>query len=208
MKRGEVLMQENPLPEGYQRLNYIECTGRNYIDTKVLITPELEWYIEIQWLEFNTNNCFGCEDWAGGTNIIRIDSRTNTTPPGAHYVYGDTVSPGYSVGYLGSQTTEKVTFLIRRGSQQINGVELSTRIMTKSQTDSSKPILYFAAKTNTVMNYYCKRARHYYSYMKYGETMIREFIPALRISDSKPGLYDAVNDEFYINQGTGEFLYG
>ena len=37
--------------------------------------------------------------------------------------------------------------------------------------------------------------------------MIREFIPSLRVSDNKPGLYDTVNNEFYVNQGTGEFLY-
>lgn len=30
---------------------------------------------------------------------------------------------------------------------------------------------------------------------------------ALRNQDSKPGLYDIVNDVFYTNNGTGEFLY-
>lgn len=32
-------------------------------------------------------------------------------------------------------------------------------------------------------------------------------IPALRGQDSKPGLYDIVNNTFYANAGTGEFLY-
>lgn len=39
-----------------------------------------------------------------------------------------------------------------------------------------------------------------------GTTLVRDFIPAMRKSDSKIGLYDAVNDAFYINAGSGEFL--
>lgn len=124
-----------------------ECTGRNYIDTKVLITPNLEWSIEIQWLEFNTNNAFGSEDWAG-VNIIRIDSRTNSNPVGAYYVYGDTASNKYVSACLCYQTTEKVTFLLKSGSQQINGIELTNQIMTSTQTDSARHILYFASKLN------------------------------------------------------------
>lgn len=43
--------------------------------------------------------------------------------------------------------------------------------------------------------------------MKFGDILVREFIPALRVSDSKPGLYDTVNSVFYTNAGSGEFLY-
>ena len=35
-----------------------------------------------------------------------------------------------------------------------------------------------------------------------------ELIPALRIEDSKPGMYDLVSGQFFVNQGTGEFTYG
>lgn len=36
----------------------------------------------------------------------------------------------------------------------------------------------------------------------------RDFIPCYRKSDSKPGMYDLVNNVFYTNQGTGEFDIG
>ena len=32
--------------------------------------------------------------------------------------------------------------------------------------------------------------------------------PVYRKSDNKPGMYDIVNNAFYINQGTGEFIVG
>lgn len=39
-----------------------------------------------------------------------------------------------------------------------------------------------------------------------GVTLVRDLIPVMRKSDKKIGLYDAVNDTFYTNAGTGEFL--
>ena len=34
-----------------------------------------------------------------------------------------------------------------------------------------------------------------------------DLIPALRIADSKPGMYDLVTGQFFTNKGTGEFIY-
>ena len=38
-------------------------------------------------------------------------------------------------------------------------------------------------------------------------TLVRNFIPVLRNSDNKPGMYDRVTKTFFTNQGTGEFTY-
>ena len=35
-----------------------------------------------------------------------------------------------------------------------------------------------------------------------------EFIPCYRKSDDKPGMYDLITKQFFINQGEGEFLVG
>ena len=47
-------------------------------------------------------------------------------------------------------------------------------------------------------------------YLKISENgiLIRNFIPCYRKSDNEIGLYDIVNNVFYTNQGTGEFLKG
>ena len=41
-----------------------------------------------------------------------------------------------------------------------------------------------------------------------GGTLIRDYLPCRRKSDSKPGLYDLINGAFYPNAGTGEFTLG
>jgi hypothetical protein len=38
--------------------------------------------------------------------------------------------------------------------------------------------------------------------------LIANLVPALRVSDNKPGMYDLVTGQFLTNQGTGEFAYG
>jgi hypothetical protein len=37
---------------------------------------------------------------------------------------------------------------------------------------------------------------------------VRDLYPALRKSDNKPGMYDRITKQFFVNQGTGEFNYG
>ncbi len=41
-----------------------------------------------------------------------------------------------------------------------------------------------------------------------GNSLIRDFVPARRDSDSVLGMYDIVNHVFYVNQGSGEFVAG
>lgn len=40
------------------------------------------------------------------------------------------------------------------------------------------------------------------------DELVFDLVPCYRKSDNKPGLYDAVNDVFYTNEGTGEFTVG
>ena len=41
-----------------------------------------------------------------------------------------------------------------------------------------------------------------------GGVIKRSFVPALRNSDNKPGMYDTVTGTFYTNAGSGEFSVG
>ena len=43
--------------------------------------------------------------------------------------------------------------------------------------------------------------------IKENGVIVRDFIPCYRKSDSKPGLYDIVNKQFYTNAGSGEFSF-
>jgi hypothetical protein len=214
MKRGEINLESTPmptpLPAGYSRLNYIECTGTQYIKTGVYPTPNFKWYLEIEWMQFNNVNSFGSEDWNNHGPIIRIsaDDRYggNGVYVGLNINYGILANNqygAYNVRDYQSMLGRK-TFYIENGHQYLNGVEVLQATITGS---SVCDVYFFSSNSNNRADYKCKKARFYYSWMKNGVTLVREFIPALRVSDSKPGLYDTVNDVFYTNQGTGEFNY-
>jgi len=57
-------------------------------------------------------------------------------------------------------------------------------------------------------NYIPALAKYYESKWWNDGVLIRDFIPCYRKSDDKPGYYDIVNNTFYTNAGTGEFVLG
>ena len=68
-------------------------------------------------------------------------------------------------------------------------------------TYNNDTMLLFAAITSTYQGQY------YVEYLKLGSgnSLVRDYVPAKRLSDNVIGLYDKVNDVFYTNAGTGEF---
>lgn len=195
-----------PLPPEYRQLQYIESTGSQWIDTGVKLNPQIEWYLDVQWLEFNNVNAFGVENWQDSGPIIRITNDNRSNPIlGINIVYGDSVNGQYVYYDSYNLSTERTTFLVKNGHQFINEIEVLQGVMTR--TEQSLSVVYFAERVGGNIQYHCKRTRHYYSYFKENNATIREFIPALRLSDNKPGLYDTINNQFYTNSGSGEFLY-
>ena len=51
-------------------------------------------------------------------------------------------------------------------------------------------------------------ARIYYCQIYNNNNILRDYAPCYRKSDNKPGMYDLVNNVFYTNSGTGQFLIG
>ena len=52
------------------------------------------------------------------------------------------------------------------------------------------------------------RGHIYHISFSANNTLLRDMYPVYRKADNKPGLYDIVNNQFYVNQGTGEFTVG
>ena len=63
-----------------------------------------------------------------------------------------------------------------------------------------------ALNAGNYADYYCS-AKFKEIQIYENDILVRDFIPCIRKQDNKPGLYDIVNNVFYTNQGTGEFLY-
>lgn len=55
---------------------------------------------------------------------------------------------------------------------------------------------------------YAYPCRIWYHWIAVNGTKAFNLVPCYRKSDNKPGMYDIINDTFYTNAGTGEFVLG
>lgn len=103
--------------------------------------------------------------------------------------------------------TNRVTFYIRKSTVKINNTSYSV---------SNTWTFYDGVYLNFYIGASCEdgSAKHFVKEKIYrlklwnsNSTLIRDFVPALKRSNSKPGLYDVVNKKFYTNKGLGEFCY-
>ena len=88
------------------------------------------------------------------------------------------------------------------GKIMIDGAEIMDEVYKAKQPVNTN--LYLFIRTNLTKGFAGKILG--FQADRSGETILK-LVPALRSSDGKPGMLDTVSKKFYVNQGTGEFLY-
>lgn len=181
------------LPSGYTRLEYIECTGTQYIDTGVISVSSaaLQIIMEIEWLS--------------GTGFI---FSTTANARALHmYVKSDT---NIECAYMGDY--ENIALTTVYGKYRISK---SSYTFTANGTSTSFPSSGSSTSTNLHLlsrdskTLFAQSARIYSCTVinTTSDTLLRQFIPCKNAS-GVVGLWDDVNSVFYGNSGTGSFIAG
>jgi hypothetical protein len=172
------------LPSGYTKLNYIEATGTQYVNTGVI--GHARWEFDIQFTNTTTRQLMGYgpngdEYWGCQINgkYGLFDSSTIGRAGNR-----DTVVHDYQSG--------AATLWVENQTHGIGGT-----------TSIPNQYVIFALPPNSQFNCYAKLYR---CKCVQGGSLIRDFIPAMRNSDGVIGLIDVVNNVFYTNAGSGYFL--
>lgn len=186
------------LPRGYTRLEYIESTGTQYIDTgiyasddlmiKLQITPNPNYLSEysILGVEWSLNGFF----LMFYQNAIRFHSK------------------GTSVDVTSFNKSSKNEIVCKSNSLTVNGaVYMLSGGGTNSQTYQIR--LFSVANEGSFPSSSNKRGHFklWQTQVYNGSTLIRDFIPCKNAS-GEVGLWDDVNSQFYTNAGTGAFTAG
>ena len=177
----------------YKRVEYLESTGTQYIDTGVIPNGNSRMIIDQVFLSntFQTNgslNRNGMYDLAIGIYQSKWFFR-----------YGST---GITTNILSDNKLH--TFEISDTGGYIDNNKVASFVFQNFSTNLN---LYIGARnTNTGIEAYCI-SRIYNSKLYDSENLVRDYIPVID-SSSRPCLFDKVGKECYYNQGTGEFLYG
>lgn len=188
-KAGELL------PAAYRRLEYIEGTGTQYINTDTKVDANTKFILDYQMTDITTttNGIFG----ASSGQTLQFLTQTGQ----GKYVFQWT--PNSILG-VGTKDTDKhrVIFDIPNTNISVDDDTVSMASWTFDYPTGN--IMLFVNGHLSVYG----RMKAYGSKIYNGNTLVRHFIPALRKSDNKPGMYDAINNVFYTNAATGaDFSY-
>ena len=192
------------LPTGYREVEYLESTGTQWIDSNVSIAAKTNMKCKVIWTNISGSypmlygawNIFALSSMPSKKLCIASGGYSGNNP----WSSGPTIDANilYTIEHLPNKLT-------------INGTAYTIPNAAASNNANDRHVLLFAASNsgNTPYNWstYAK-ARVYYFKLYNDATIVRNFVPCVRVSDSKPGLYDTVNSTFYTNSGTGEFIAG
>ena len=206
------------LPSEYQRLEYIESTGTQYIDTGFI--PTFNTKISA---DFKSNkvsgepftSLFGTQKSTikgrlycllGTINNIQINIPSSMTD------YAGLNNDGtYVPSRAGTFFTSNRTNYIVDISNKIIQIENKTWNLSSYYTDYVSPdynLFILTRNSSGIADKNCSKGLLYSVKIWDDNTLIRNFIPCYRKSDNEIGLYDLVNDVFYTNAGTGTFIKG
>lgn len=192
------------VPIEYQAVEYLESTGTQYINTEA--EPSQNSGFE---LEFYTNSPLTSGSDGACLFGTRHESRNND------FQLTTYTESGYSGGTLRLGTSKEYSAYItpqtRQTAKLLNGVYTAPNGNTYNYSSSAfdyTHYIYLFALNERGGPIQFSKTRIYRMKLYTGDTLERDFIPCYRRSDSVAGMWDAVNERFYTNAGTGTFIVG
>ena len=205
---------ETLIPAEYKQVEYIQSTGAQYIDTGFIPTINSRYELDVQFIE-DASIMEMCNGVTGSTTVSE-----------APYRFGiGCLKEGWSTQYpnnwyfavadknnypLDKDTNRHLFYIdLPNGKYGMDDIEYSQDVSTFSQEST---IYLFArnhlsSKGTNKIDDYCFQ-KLYGCKIYEGGLLVRNFIPCYRKADDAVGLYDIVEDKFYENLGTGDFLIG
>lgn len=185
---------------GYTRLDYIQSSGTQYIDTGLTIgansREECDCIIYDTTGEkrqgcWNAGQSWGCKN---GYMCAFGDSPT-TAPVGNRYTV--------EVSYTSNSNANYTSFIV---------VDWASRTFSRTTTTTQKYFLFASSSNSGTLASGTQLSMRMYE-QKFWDSdrdgnLVRHFIPVKRNSDNEIGLLDLVELKFYTNQGTGSFTGG
>ena len=205
--RRRLLMQESGgLPNAYQAVEYLEMSNGTsaYIDTDIV--PDETTIFTGEFSEqYYPNRRFG--NYFGARSTIGTQANWFVSDGSgygdAYFWYNNT----YVVSDI-SRSKNKCKIQFASSGGFIEDLVTGDKDIMSYQCTSYPPysIFIFARNQNGDMIGTVGPIRCYSATIEKQNSIVRNFIPCIRKSDNKPGMYDTVTKTFYTNAGTDEFI--
>lgn len=195
------------VPVGYREVEYLESTGTQAIDTAVITSDSIN--IEIT---FSSTNITATRNYPIGTECTGYTNSRRTQLSYSMNSYAGWGADGQNITL--SVDSQKHTMTLNSSALKIDNLDVYIPTSHNFSGGLDTKIYLFALVYNNnldnvgVTTKYSEALKIYSCKIWNNNTLVRNFIPCIRTSDNKPGLYDTVHSTFYTNQGTGEFIKG
>ena len=176
----------------YTELEYIESTGTQYINTGVIPSHHS---IEIKF-QYTAN--------IDNSVLFGVDAGYSMTWYNNKWYWGS--NGNYAYGGDTYLCTNLNTMIYNQDSKLI----INNNIVDNSISADSTGILYILNRplAMDIYTHYASAKIFYFKvYDNTNNTLVRDFIP-VKDENGRVCLYDQVNEQFYYNNGTGEFIGG
>lgn len=197
----------------YYRLDYLQSSGTQYINTNYSGNRNIKFECKVNKITASTNKTitiFGnMESESASVGRISLNLSTNSTNRLTRLGYG---SNDNIAGTKNISLNTIHTVILSRNGLFIDGTNIPNNNggQTLEGSDFTCGTLYLFAINGLLSqpNWFNGNTRIYYAKIWDGDTLVRDFVPVIRKSDSVLGMYDLVNNVFYTNVGSGTFTYG
>ena len=198
MLRRRAMYIDLGLPSGYQKCAFLNSNGDQYLSVDDYI-PQIGDSLSIIFVRhtyYNLGTILSAG--TGGYQIISAFGLPDNRLYMKYFTSGDASYKSFV------EVREKPYNLrfFRDGKIMFDGAEIKKEVnKTKGPVNTNLHLFIRADLTKgfdgKIFGFQADRS---------GETILN-LVPALRSIDGKPGMIDTVSKKFYVNQGTGEFLY-
>ncbi|MBQ3315631.1 MAG: hypothetical protein IJG70_06715, partial [Kiritimatiellae bacterium] len=202
---GEEFETDVVLPSGYARLDCLEATGTQYIDTGITPTPatafETVFACTSEKWGRNLNGSVSGDGLGGGNNPLCAGS----------YSVSANLSAFFSVnGRVGAEVPYDTHFHKYYVGSAFQTIDSTTNTPATPVTAfpsgySQLTLNVFRGNCWWTEDHQLLQKLKYFKVLESGAVVAR-MVPALRISDYELGLYDVARQQFLTNCGTGKFV--
>lgn len=198
-------MEEKGLPSEYRAVAYLQSTGTQYIDTGyVPIVNPTNFIVEIKSQlsagYSSDNSIFGARYGTIEGQGYKLNQYSGRLE--AQGIFLNNNIP------IRATNVNKISFISKSGESKLYiNDELIINDKTQGVSSTNGLSLTIMALNQITPRWYY-HGKIYYCKLTDQDKVVRNLVPCYRKADNVAGMYDLVNDVFYTNAGTGEFIVG
>ena len=210
---GDIILPTTPTKYGYTfqgwafftPVEYLESTGLQYIDTGFFPNQDTRVVVEFKAISGYYGTIFGARTAASTDTFSFL--YTNLNPGNISDDYASTRT------VLGSKIFNQIIVVDKNKSltyvlNKSTGAVIYQDANTYTNFQTTVPLYLFVMNSGGVANVNESGSRLIYSAKIYDNgTLVRDFIPVLD-GNNVPCMYDRVTEQYFYNQGTGNFIAG